>query len=128
MPATSVLIFADDEGSPFLHWVDSLPAKLQNKCIVRIEWLEQAGAELAAIESTPVADGILRLPLRADGTEYAILYFFYHDKAIILHGCTSDTAVPAADLAMALDRKTRFCACPGPHTYEEEKQYVPIKS
>jgi hypothetical protein len=38
MPETEVLIFAEDDGSaPLLAWLDDLPAKVQDKCIVRIE-------------------------------------------------------------------------------------------
>ena len=42
MPDTEVLIFAESSGdSLFLKWLDKQPHKVQDKCIVFIELLEQ---------------------------------------------------------------------------------------
>ncbi len=40
MPETEVVLFSEDDGSvPLLAWLDHLPAKAQDKCIVKIERL-----------------------------------------------------------------------------------------
>jgi hypothetical protein len=40
MPETKVILFSEDDGSvPVLEWLDKLPAKAQDKCIVKIERL-----------------------------------------------------------------------------------------
>ncbi len=55
MPETEVLIFAGDDGSaPLLAWLDGVPAKVQDKFIVRIERLEEAGHELRRPEAAPL--------------------------------------------------------------------------
>ncbi len=36
MPKTEVILYAEDDGScPLLIWMDTLPPKAQDKCIVR---------------------------------------------------------------------------------------------
>ena len=52
MPETDVLLFAEEDGSaPLLAWLDDLPAKVRDKCIVRIERLAQLGHELRRPEA-----------------------------------------------------------------------------
>ena len=44
MPLTQVLLFRDEDGSvPILDWLESLPEKAQDKCVVRIERLAALG-------------------------------------------------------------------------------------
>jgi putative component of toxin-antitoxin plasmid stabilization module len=118
-----VSIFAEGGGSPFLRWMDSLPGKARVKCIVLIEQLEQRGIEVA----NPLSDGIFSLTLMADRTRYAILYFFHGQEAIILHGCELEKEVSAADVAVAIERMGRVCACWADHIYQEERSYDSIK-
>ena len=62
MPKTDVLIFAERDGSsPFLKWLDKQPAKVQEKCIVFIERLEELGHELRRPQADYLADGIYQL-------------------------------------------------------------------
>lgn len=103
-----------------MRWMDSLPVNIRDKCIVRVERLEEAGEALREPESKRVADGVFQLAFRAHGTEYAILYFFYDKQAVIVHGCAVASRVEDNDLALAVDRKVRFCRQPGCHTYGEE--------
>ena len=47
MPRTRVVFYREREGSvPVLEWPDSLPAKIQDKCVVKIERLRELGHEL----------------------------------------------------------------------------------
>ncbi len=48
MPETEVVIFAEEDGScPLLEWMDTLPPKALDKCIVKIERLKEMGHECA---------------------------------------------------------------------------------
>ena len=47
MPRTHVVFYKDREGNvPVLEWLDSLPVKIQDKCVVKIERLCELGHEL----------------------------------------------------------------------------------
>ena len=62
MPQTDVVFFAEDDSSaPLLVWLDGLPPKVQNKCIVRIERLAELGHELRRPEADMLRDGIYEL-------------------------------------------------------------------
>ncbi len=64
MPRTEVVFFQNDDGSvPLLEWLDDQPEKAQNKCIVRIERLEEMGHELRR----PEADFFEGCNLRVEG-------------------------------------------------------------
>ena len=40
MPETEVVLFAEANGTcSLINWLDSLPSKVQDKCIVRVERL-----------------------------------------------------------------------------------------
>lgn len=77
MPETEVLIFAESDGSsPFLIWLDKQPPKVQDKCIVFIERLEEYGYELRRPQADYLRDGIYELRIKRQKTNYRILYFF----------------------------------------------------
>lgn len=122
MATMRVLLFAEhDRGSPFLRWVESLPAAAQDKCIVRVEWLEEAGDALCDSECAEIRGGVHQLSFRSNDVEYAILYFFNNKEAVIVHGCTAASRIADAELAIALDRKLLFSLQPNRHTYREEE-------
>ena len=71
MPETDVLLFAEEDGSaPLLAWLDDLPPKVRDKCIVRIERLAQLGHELRRPEADLLRDGIHELRVRHQGVHY----------------------------------------------------------
>ena len=52
MPRTKVVLFQEEDGScPFLTWFGRLPAKVQDKCLVRLERLREVGHELRRPEA-----------------------------------------------------------------------------
>ena len=74
MPETDVLLFAEEDGSaPLLAWLDDLPAKVRDKCIVRIERLAQLGHELRRPGADLLRDGINELRVRHQGVHYRML-------------------------------------------------------
>lgn len=78
MPETEVLIFAEDDGSaPLLVWLDGLPSKVQDKCLVRIERLREVGHELRRPAADSLRDGIHELRVRFLRVRYRMLYFFF---------------------------------------------------
>jgi phage-related protein len=120
MPQTDVLIFAEDDGTaPLLDWLDTLPAKAQDKCIVRIERLEELGHELRRPEADLLRNGIYELRTRLQSVNYRMLYFFHEQRAVISHGLRKEKEVPEREIELALKRKCRFESDPDKHTHGE---------
>ena len=120
MPDTSVLIFAENDGSPpLLEWLDGLPSKVQDKCIVRIERLREYGHELRRPEADFLRDGIYELRVVFHGVQYRMLYFFHEHLAVISHGLVKRKEVPPLEIDLAVERKQQFEEEPGKYTYEE---------
>ena len=120
MPDTSVLIFAENDGSPpLLEWLDGLPSKVQDKCIVRIERLREYGHELRRPEADFLRDGIYELRVVFHGVQYRMLYFFHEHLAVISHGLVKRKEVPPLEIDLAIERKQHFEEEPGKYTYEE---------
>ena len=77
MPRTTVIFYQEDRKSvPVLDWLDSLPAKAQDKCRVRIERLRDLGHELRRPEADFLRNGIYELRVRLGTINYRTLYFF----------------------------------------------------
>jgi phage-related protein len=121
MPRTPVVLFRElDNSVPVLEWFAGLPAKVQDKCRLRIERLAELGHELRRPEADYLRDGIHELRVRHQSVNYRILYFFHQDRAAVLsHGLRKERTVPAKEIELAIQRKTRFAANPEKHTAEE---------
>ncbi len=121
MPATEVVLFAEDDGtSPLLEWLDGLTTKAQQKCIVRIERLAEMGHELRRPEADYLRDDIHELRASLEGIHYRMLYFFHGNKAVISHGLKKQGEVPPKEIDLAIQRRERFGANLLKHTYEGE--------
>lgn len=117
MPATEVLIFADEDGSaPLISWMDQLPEKVQDKCLVRIERLKEMGHELRRPEADLLRDGIYELRIRHQTVHYRILYFFSDKHAILSHGVVKEDVVPRGEIDLAIQRKKKFVTDPSKYT------------
>ena len=121
MPRTLVVFYKDHEGNvPVLEWLDGLPAKVQDKCVVKIERLRELGHELRRPEADLLRNGVYELRVGREGMNYRILYFFHGRVAAVLaHGLTKEQEVPVKDIERALERKRRFEQDPDGHTYRE---------
>ena len=120
MPATTVVFFLDEQGvCPLLVWLDHLPAKVQNKCIVRIERLAECGHELRRPEADFLRDGIYELRTSFQSVNYRMLYFFHRQLAVVSHGLTKEKQVPAREIAVAIRNRKLFETNPAQYTYEE---------
>lgn len=121
MPKTRVAFYQEDAWTvPVLAWLDTLPAKAQDKCVVRIERLRELGHELRRPEADLLRDGIYELRVGLQGRNYRLLYFF-HGKtvAVLAHGIVKEREVPPREIAVAIERKRRFGQNPDAHTYRE---------
>jgi len=118
---TLVVFYKDGEGNvPVLEWLDALQAKIQDKCVVKIERLRELGHELRRPEADLLRNGIYELRVGREGMNYRILYFFHGRVAAVLaHGLTKEREVPSKDIERALERKRLFEEDPAGHTYRE---------
>ena len=121
MPTIEVVIYQEDDGEvPLLKWLDALPARAQDKCLVRIERLRDLGHELRRPEADILRDGIHELRVGLQGVHYRILYFFHgRGAAVLSHGLVKERIVPTREINEAITRKMRFEQDPIRHTYQE---------
>ena len=121
MSKTRVALYREEDGScPFIEWFDRLPAKVQDKCYLRLERLREMGHELRRPEADFLRDGIYELRASLGGVHHRILYFFHGAvAAVVSHGLAKERAVPPKEIDRAVERKKRFEANPAKHTYEE---------
>ena len=121
MPRIHVLFYQEDDGTvPVLDWLDSLPPKAQDKCVVKIERLRELGHELRRPEADFLRDGIYELRVGLRGVNYRLLYFFHGKGAVVLaHGLTKERVVPPREIHEAIRRKRKFGQDPDKHTYQE---------
>jgi len=121
VPRTRVVFYKDREGNvPVLEWLDGLPARIQDKCVVKIERLRELGHELRRPEADLLRNGVYELRVGREGMNYRILYFFHGRVAAVLaHGLTKEQEVPVKDIERALERKRLFEEDPDNHTYRE---------
>ena len=120
MPPTLVIFFAEDDGTaPVLVWLDALPTKVRDKCIVKIERLAECGHELRRPEADYLRDDIYELRARSMRVNYRILYFFHESQAVLAHGLTKEKEVPGSDIDRAIRRRQQYLRNPDKHTYTE---------
>ncbi|NQT39111.1 MAG: type II toxin-antitoxin system RelE/ParE family toxin [Planctomycetes bacterium] len=121
MPETTVVLYADDDGSsPLLTWLDRQQSKVQDKCLVKVERLGELGHELRRPEADFLRDAIYELRVRYGRVNYRMLYFFHERIAVISHGLTKVKVVPDTDIDLAITRKGKFAQDPEKHTHEEK--------
>lgn len=122
MPRTEVVFYREEDGvAPLLKWLDGLPAKVQLKCVARIERLKEEGHALRRPEADFLRDKIYELRVGFQGINYRMLYFFHGNiAAVISHGIVKEDKVPPKEIEKAIERMRRFERNPAAHTYEEK--------
>ncbi len=120
MPKTDVVFFTDDDGTvPLLDWLDKQDRKVQDKCLVKIERLEELGHELRRPEADYLRNGVYELRVRYRSVNYRMLYFFHEQIAVVSHGLTKEDVVPDREIDLAMSRNTQFRQVPERHTHKE---------
>ena len=119
MPETEVVIFAEEDGGcPLIEWMDTLPPKAKDKCIVKVERLKEMGHELRRPEADSLRDKIYELRTALQGIQYRMLYFFHHKLGVISHGLIKiGNEVPSKDIDLAVERKEKYEKDPLKHKY-----------
>lgn len=113
-------MFQESDGTvPLIEWLDKLPEKVQDKCLVKIQRLEEQGYELRRPEADSLRDGIHELRVAFRGMQYRMLYFFHGQQAIISHGLRKGSVVPSQQIDIAIERRARFESDPLKHTNRE---------
>jgi phage-related protein len=120
-PRTNVVFYREDDGTvPLLEWLDTLSRKAKAKCRIRIDRLKELGYELRRPEADFLRNGIYELRMHLHGINYRMLYFFYGTTAcVVSHGLVKEREVPHREINRALERKSKFEASPGRHSYME---------
>jgi len=120
MPKTDIVIYQNKNGSvPLLEWFDDLPQKAVDKCIVKIELLEESGYDLRRPHCDSLEEGIYELRAKLKRVNYRILYFFEGKNAVIVsHGCTKEKKVPKSEINKAIRHRNNYIQNPGAHTYK----------
>jgi len=122
MPKTDIRIYQELDGSaPLIKWLDDLPLKARDKCIVRIELLAELGHELRRPICGYLEQGIYELRARHRNVNYRILYAFEGKNVVLLsHGCTKERKVPKREIQKAAVNRRSYARNPKAHTYRGE--------
>jgi phage-related protein len=120
---TEVIYYQEEVGTvPLAEWFDGLPPKALEKCLVRLERLEELGHGLRRPEADYLRDDIYELRASYQGVHYRMLYFFHKRTAVVVsHGLTKERAVPAREIELAARRKREFESNPTLHTFRPRK-------
>lgn len=120
MPQTEVVFFADKDGTaPALVWLDSLQAKVQDKCVAFVERLAEKGHELRRPDCDYLRDDIYELRIGRQGINYRVLYFFHEGRAVLSHGIIKEKEVPPKEIDLAIANRALYIKDPEKHTFEE---------
>jgi phage-related protein len=124
VPATRVVYFQEEDDTvPLLAWLDTLPAKAQDKCLARLVRLEMLGHELRRPEADFLRNGIYELRVSLQGQQYRMLYFFHGKVAtVVSHGLIKEQKVPPKEIDRAVTRKNQFLANPKRHSFTPERR------
>lgn len=124
MPATTIQLFRDDDGSvPFLEWLEEIEQqnrKVYEKCRSYLQRLADFGHELRRPTADLLRDGVYELRLAYLGVNYRILYGFVgKDLVLVSHGITKEKKVPAKEIDLACIRLKKFGTNPKKYAVEE---------
>jgi phage-related protein len=119
MPKVNIVIYQENDGRvPLIEWLDKIPQKAQDKCIVKIEMLREYGYELRRPHCDLLEGGIYELRARLGRVNYRILYSFQGKNLVLLsHGCTKEKEVPGTEINRAVRNRNNYIQNPKAHTY-----------
>ena len=120
MPRVDVLYFQESsQAVPLIQWLTHLPPRARQKCLARLQRLEEWGHELRRPESDYLRDGIYELRASYQGVHYRMLYFFHGRRAVVVsHGLVKERAVPVREIEVALKCKQLFESDPHTHGFQ----------
>jgi phage-related protein len=123
MPHTELQFYQEPNGEvPLVGWLKSLPTKVQDKCLVKLERLEALGYELRRPEADYLRDDIYELRVHFQRVNYRMLYFFFGAAAVVVsHGVIKEDAVPEREIELAIEHKSKVMANPRRHLFSPEE-------
>ncbi len=126
MSKTTVAFFKDADGSvPVKAWMNDEVARRDRRALAklraRINMLRTDGRDLRRPIADTLRDGIYELRAQFGGVNYRLLYFFAGSTvAIVSHGITKESRVPAYEIELAIRRKDLWQSDPERYTYGGE--------
>ena len=120
MARVDVFFYREEEHTvPLIGWLDEIPAKAQQKCLARLQRLEEVGHDLRRPEADYLRDEIYELRASYQGVHYRMLYFFHGRAAVVVsHGTVKERAVPPSEVDLAVKRKKAFQHDPDKHAFQ----------
>ena len=108
-----MVFYREGETILFDQWLNTLPVKVQAKCLSQLGLLRSQGHELRHPIADVLRDGIYELRPTYQGVHYRILYFFSGKNVVIIsHGLSKESEVPAVEIDRAIERRKRYEANP----------------
>ena len=122
MPQTEIIIYQESDGKvPIIEWLDTIPDKAKDKCIARIEMLQEKGYELRRPICDYLDKGIYELRSKYENVHYRILYAFAGKNIVLLsHSCTKVKEVPKKEIKRAVSNLGEYKKEPKAHTFIRE--------
>jgi phage-related protein len=118
VPQTDVVFFANSDGiAPVVEWLDSLPTKVQDKCIAFLQRLSEKGHELRRPDCDFLRDDIYELRIGRQGINYRVLYFFHQNRAVLSHGLIKEKEVPFKEIDTAIANRLLYVKNPDRYTF-----------
>jgi hypothetical protein len=119
VPQSEIVFYRDGDTVLFEQWLNSLPVKVQAKCLSQVRLLRSLGHELRRPIADFLRDGIYELRPTYQGVHYRILYFFSGRNIVVIsHGLSKESEVPAVEIDRAMERKKRYEANPKAHGWK----------
>jgi phage-related protein len=119
VPPVEIVFYREEGGSvPFLDWFEHLAPKVRDKCLVRLERLEELGHEVRRPMADYLRDDIYELRVGFQGVNYRMLYFFHGRRLVVVsHGLVKQKRVPPKEIDLAVARREQFRQNPGLYTF-----------
>ena len=123
MPRTNVIPYREDDDSiPLRDWLDGLQAAARDRCLAKLELLQEHGHELRRPHAEYLeGTDLYELRVKYHRVNLRMLYFFHGQAAaVVSHGFAKEQKLPPSEIALAKRRMEKFRKNPTRHTFTEE--------
>jgi hypothetical protein len=99
VPPSETIFYREGGTVLFEQWLNTLPVKVQAKCLSQVRLLRSKGHELRRPVADFLRDGIYELRPTYQGVHYRILYFFSGKNIVVIsHGFSKESEVPPVEI------------------------------
>ena len=123
MPRTNVILYLEDDDSiPLRDWLDGLQVAARDRCLAKLDLLEEHGHELKRPHAEYLeGTDLYELRVKYYRVNLRMLYFFHgRDATIVSHGFAKEGRIPPKEINLATERMNKFKADPDRHTPQNE--------